>query len=97
MSQTTAPTAELLALSFTAAIGDEIEIHCANAKPRRLVVTAADARRLFVTSGPTVRRNLRGGLIDLTGYGRVMYQPTYTQQIRPVTDVRLVRRAAERN
>lgn len=82
----------------TAQVGDEIEIECAGQKARRVVVTERDARHVYVTSGNVRPGNYSGGRIEDMGltFG-VQYQPTMAQQIRPVSALRIVRRAASRN
>lgn len=100
---TTAQTNGTVEATFRAiAIGDEIELDY-NGKARRVVVTGIDARHVYTTSGRVVgvvgygSRFPGGSLTDYgLGYG-IQYQPTMAQQVKRVTGLRIVRRAAERN
>lgn len=87
-TQTTTSLADILA---TLIPGTVIEIACKGHKPRVVTVTGNDGRFVYTTSGRTIRANMRGGMIrDYgTGYG-LMYQPTLSQQVRPVESVTVI-------
>jgi hypothetical protein len=71
--------------------GTVIEIACKGHKPRVVTVTGNDGRFVYTTSGRTLRPNLRGGMIRDYGEGfGLMYQPTLSQQVRPVESVTVV-------
>lgn len=94
--QTDTATSEIATVFANLKVGDMVEVHTKDAKPRMVRVMELPANELagryvFTSSGKVRFGHIAGGIIRRSQYDNsISFQPTIQQQVRPVTALLVV-------